>query len=172
MLSKRSPFFGMGLDDLTKVSGVIIYSLTGTRIIGKYYDNIIAEDQLNNFENEIFSRGVEDQYGEVMQHESFIVVYRVLSDFIVFIVGSLKSNELLLSEVLNTIISALELVYKKKLSTKTLVNQIDLLYLLLDETIEHGFIFEGDPEIVAARSLLKDDNALIGKALRTLAQFT
>lgn len=161
----------MGLDDLTRIHSLLIVSTSGTRIIAQYYDNVISENQRSTFENEIFQRGAEDMLGEVMQHDKYIVVYRLIQDFLIFIVGDLKANELLLDEVLETISTSISLVYKGKFSSECLIKQIDLLYLLLDETIEQGFIFEGDPEVVAARALLKNDNALAGKGIRTMNGF-
>ena len=161
----------MGLDDLTRIHSILIVSTSGTRIIAQYYDNVISEDQRSSFENEIFQRGAEDMLGEVMQHDKYIIVYRLIQDFLIFLVGDLKSNELLLDEVLETISTSISLVYKGKFSSECLIKQIDLLYLLLDETIEQGFIFEGDPEVVAARALLKNDNALVGRGIRTMTGF-
>ena len=161
----------MGLDDLTRIHSILIVSKSGTRIIAQYYDNIIPEEQRSTFENEIYQRGAEDMLGEVMQHDKYIIVYRSIQDFLIFLVGDLKSNELLLDEVLETISTSISLVYKGKFSSECLIKQIDLLYLLLDETIEQGFIFEGDPEVVAARALLKNDTAFAGKGIKTMTGF-
>lgn len=160
----------MSFQDLTKVKAIFFYSQTGSRITAQYYDNSIPDTKRADFENNVFKRASEDFEGQVLQHEEYIVVYRKCEDVVAFIVGDLKSNELLLDEVLDTIFSALGLVFKK-VGADDLVKQIDLLYLLLDETIEQGFIFEGDPEVVAARVVLKDDRAFAGKASRTSAGF-
>ncbi|KAK8895049.1 Coatomer subunit zeta-1 [Tritrichomonas musculus] len=161
----------MGIEDLTRIHSLLIVSTSGTRIIAQYYNNVIPEDQRSQFENEIYQRGAEDMLGEVMQHDKYIIVYRLIQDFLIFIIGDLKSNELLLDEVLETISTSISLVYKGKVNSESLIKQIDLLYLLLDETIEQGFIFEGDPEIVAARALLKNDNAFAGKGIRSMNGF-
>ncbi|OHT08012.1 hypothetical protein TRFO_23633 [Tritrichomonas foetus] len=76
-----------------------------------------------------------------------------------------------MDEVLETISTSISLVYKGKVTAENIVQQIDLLYLLLDETIEQGFIFEGDPEVVAARAMLKNDNAFAGKGIRNMNGF-
>jgi hypothetical protein len=65
-----------------------------------------------------------------------------------------------LDQALNTIISAIELVIK----TKDILSQPDQLYLIIDDTILQGFIFEEIPEIVASIVLLKDDKAFSGKS--------
>ena len=151
------------ISDLTKIHAIGIYSALGSRIIAQYYDNYIKEAKRIDFENEVVSRIREDPNGQVMVHDFSLIVYRSVADVLFFIVGDLKSNDFLLDEVLQTLQSALSLVYKKGLTADNLVQQIDLLYLLLDETIEQGFLFECDPEVVAARALLKDDNAFQGR---------
>ncbi|EAY10766.1 hypothetical protein TVAG_121700 [Trichomonas vaginalis G3] len=160
----------MSFQDLTKVKAVFFYSHSGSRITAQYYDNSIPDEKRTDFENNIFKRASEDFDGQIMQHEEYITVYRNCNDVVGFVVGDLKANELLLDEVLETIFTALSLVYKK-VSYDDLMKQIDLLYLLLDETIEQGYIFEGDPEIVAARVVLKDDKAFAGKAVRSSQGF-
>lgn len=156
----------MSFQDITKIKCIFFYSQTGSRITAQYYDNSIPEEKRTDFENAIYTRASANFDAQVMQHDEYIVVFRKSDDVCAFIVGDLKCNELLLDEVLDTIFNALSLVFKK-VTSETLVQQIDLLYLLLDETIEQGYIFEGDPEIVAARVLLKNDNAFQGKANKT-----
>jgi hypothetical protein len=156
----------MGLENLSKIHGVVIYSITGQRIIAQYYTAAIPADKTSTFENEILQRGLEDQTGEVMQHDEFIVIYKPVKDLLFFLVCDMKGNELLMGEVLEVIVTSISLVFKSKVTAETLVQQIDLLYLLLDETIENGFVFEGDPEVVAARTMLKDDTAFTGKSLK------
>ena len=153
----------MSFQDLTKIKCIFLYSQTGQRITAQYYDNTIPEDKRTDFENAIHSRASNDFDAQVMQHEEYIVVFRKVDDVCAYICSDLKANELLLDELLDTIFTALSLVFKKT-SADSLVQQIDLLYLLLDETIEQGYVFEGDPEVVAARVLLKDDSAFYGKS--------
>jgi hypothetical protein len=156
----------MGIEELSKIHAVIIYSTTGTRIISQYYTSAVSPSSANAFEADLLQSGLEDQLGQVMQHDGFIVVYKLVADFLMFVVCDMKANEILIGELLESLATALSLIYKGKVNTDELVKQIDLLYLVLDETIENGFIFEVDPEVVAARTLLKQDHALLGKATR------
>lgn len=153
------------MDASTKLHAVVMYSTSGTLIISQYYTDSIPEERRLAFENAIFQRALEDSFGQVLQHEEFIVLYKPVADILVFFVCDLKANELMWFEIMNSMVSAMSLVFKGKVNTETLMKQIDLLYLLLDETIENGYVFEADPEVSAARALLKDDKALAGKAL-------
>ena len=153
-------------DDLSRIHGVMMYSASGSLIISQYYTKSIPQEKRLTFENAVFQRAVEDPAGEVMQHDEFIVVYKPINDLFIFVVCDLKGNELLMGEVAECIQSAMMLVFKGKVNTETLVRQIDLLYLVLDETIENGYVFEGDCEIVAARAMLKEDGAYAGKSMK------
>lgn len=134
--------------------------------MAQYYGTSIPEDRVRSFESELFQRAMEEEGGEVMRHDEFIVLCKSISDLVVFVICDLKVNELLIGEFLEAFSSALSLIYKKKVNAESLVKQIDLLYLLLDESIEHGFLFECDPDILAARTMLKNDDAFQGKAIR------
>ena len=161
----------MNLEELTKIKSVFIYSLNGTHLISHYYSNFIPESVENTFEKSIFKRALDDQFGEIMQHDEYIVIYKLIGDVFIFVVGGLNSNELLLAEVADTMSTALSLVFKGKVDSKAIMKQIDLLYLLLDETIEQGLLFEGDPEVIAARTKLRNDGAFLGKAIRAITGF-
>jgi hypothetical protein len=156
----------MGLEDVSKIHAVLIYSINGQRIIAQHYTPAIPPDKTSTFENEILQRGLEDQTGEVMQHGDFIVIYKPVKDLLFFLVCDMKGNELLMGEILEAIVTSISLVFKSKVTADALVQQIDLRYLLLDETIENGFVFEGDPEVVAARTMLKEDTSFAGKSLK------
>lgn len=161
----------MNLEELTKIQTVFIFSIDGTHLISQCYNGFSPKSEQSAFEKSIFRRAMDDQFGEIMQHDEHIVIYKLVGDVFVFVVGGLESNELLLAEVADTISTGLSLVFKGKVDSKMIVKQIDLLYLLLDETIEQGFLFEGDPEIIAARTKLRNDSAFLGKAIRAITGF-
>ena len=161
----------MGIEDLTRIHSILLISTSGTMIASQYFDNRIPESSRNSFEDAIFQRASEDFYGEVVQHEDYIVVYRLIKDFLFFVVGDLKSNELLLNEVIETVSVALSLLFNGKVSAEMLYKQNQLVYLLIDETIEQGFIFEGDPEIAASRVMMKSNNVYAGKGIRSMNGF-
>jgi len=76
-------------------------------------------------------------------------------------------NELMMGELLDAFATAVALVYGGNVSAKAVVSQIDLLYVIIDEMIEGGHVFEGNAEVVASRALLKSDGALEGASLRS-----
>lgn len=152
------------IDDIDRfrVSSILMFSMSGTKIITRYYDKAIPEPKRAQFENEIFQRGIEDQLAEVMQHDEFIAIYHVVHGVFIFVVATLQTNELFLLDILTSIQSVINIVFKDKVSADILIKQIDLLYLILDETLEQGFLMESDPHIIAARAQLKGDSVFTG----------
>ena len=149
------------MDAGTKLHAVVMYSTSGTLIISQYYTDSIPEERRLAFENAIFQRALEDSFGQVLQHEEFIVLYKPVADILVFFVCDLKANELMWFEIMTSMVTAMSMVFerkvKAKVNTETLMKQIDLLYLLLDEMIENGYVFEADIWAVVARTLLKEE---------------
>jgi hypothetical protein len=163
----------MGFDDLTKVRAILFYTKGGVKMAAQYYDSFIPEEEQPKFESSLWQRFSEDLRTELLQFDRYLVVCRAISDMMAYVVGDLKCNELLLAQVVDTIDNALELVCKK-VSVDGLLDKLEnqtYLYLLLDEVVDQGYVFEGNPEIVAARISLKDDNAFQGKAIRAASQF-
>jgi hypothetical protein len=152
----------MGFDQLTRAQAILLFSATGTRIAGQYYGPDIPESARSGFETEFFAKLGDANRPEVCQVGEHIAVIRTVQDLLIVLVGGLATNELLFAELLDTIESALGLIFKK-VDSEGITAQIDDFYLLLDETIHEGFPLETDGEVIAARVQLKDDGALAGK---------
>ena len=93
----------MGFDDLTKVSGIIFARTVqtgGNVIMSQYFDGLVPEDQRSSFEKDVIGRTEEDRL-EVMQFDKYMVVFRVIEDLVVIVVGGLNSNELFLENVVD-----------------------------------------------------------------------
>jgi hypothetical protein len=98
----------------------------------------------------------------VLQFGQYIVACRTVRDVVMFVVGDMKANELLLAQVLESFERAGELVFKS-FGVNEVMEKMENVYLILDEMIDQGYIFENNPEIIAARTLLKEDSAFHGK---------
>ena len=162
----------MGFDELTKVSGIIFARTVqtgGNVIMSQYFDGLVPEDQRSSFEKDVIGRTEEDRL-EVMQFDKYMVVFRVIEDLVVIVVGGLNSNELFLENVVDVFEVALDLVFQKVLVDE-IVASIEQLYMIVDEVIEQGFVFCGNGEVVAARVMLREDKAFEGKSTKPLSPF-
>jgi hypothetical protein len=160
--SEHGGTFAMAFDQLTRVQAALLFSTSGARIAGQYYTSDIPESTRSTFETDFFAKLGDATRPEACQVGDHIAVIRTIQDMVLVLIGGESTNELLFSELLDTIEAALGLLFKK-LNAEGVTAQIEDFYLLLDETIHEGFALETDGETVAARVLLKDDNALAGK---------
>ncbi|KAH0795450.1 coatomer zeta subunit [Histomonas meleagridis] len=141
-----------------------------TKIASHYYDSLISEAKRSDFESAIMEKVQENEMSEVFTYEDFIVSFKQNEDIVICLIGSLKTNELIFEALLDTISAAMNLVYKIP-DSNSVIQQIEYLYFIIDETIDQGFVFEGDPNVVASRVLLKGDNSFTGKGISYVSKF-
>ncbi len=115
---------------LYTVKAVLILDNEGKRVFAKYYQpphatSVSAEDALANhvenpfptlksqkaFEASLFSK-THKQGADVVLLENTLVVYKEVSDIIIYVVGGLDENECMLYSVVLGIRDSLELVLK------------------------------------------------------------
>jgi hypothetical protein len=160
----------MGFEDLTKVRAAVLYGPGGNKIASQYYDDYIPEAQRAAFETQLYQKVSEDSRSEALQFDRYIVVIRSLQDMNLVLVGDLKINELLFAQILDTLDAAIELIFKK-VSVDAFIKDLDNFYLMLDEALDQGYVLEPSGHVLAARVLLKDDGAFIGKATKMNPRF-
>lgn len=150
----------MGWNDLTKISAFLVYSGT-TRILSQYFADIVPDNKKKEFEASIVEKTSEFMQSHVFIFEQYIVVFREINDLVLILVGGLQTNELIFDQLLETMCSAMTMIYKIP-NMENVVQQIEYMYFLIDETIDQGFVFEGTPSVVASRVMLKSDNSFSG----------
>lgn len=153
----------MSFEKLTRISGLSVWSLEFKKLMALYYDELVPEDDRANFENAFTDYVAENPDGCIFMYKNNVVAYFVTEKMILGAIGSPSSNEFYLYETLCTIANAADLVFKNKQPE----TQMDNLFLVIDETVQEGYVFESDPEVIAARALLKDDTAFRGKSEMT-----
>lgn len=152
----------MSFDNLTKITAIFIYSKDKTRIVAQYYTNKIPDDQKNTFETEIFeySRNENVSNSLVFLYKNNVVVFSTAEDFITYIVGDIKCNELILNEMQENFYSALDTLLNGKVNSTSLINNIGTVYLVIDGLIDQGYPFITDSNELVSNVLMKDfDNS-------------
>lgn len=130
----------MSFNDLTRILSLFLYNTKGERIISKYYDDIIPREKRMDFEKNIF-KSVTDFSEQILQYEKYIVVFEKISDTtVLFVVGHSESNELQLYTIVHLIHQTLSSVFSS-VEASALIQQIDLLYMTVDELVEQGYLF-------------------------------
>ncbi|KAJ3362126.1 Golgi-to-ER vesicle coat component [Allomyces arbusculus] len=104
------------------------------------------------FERRLWEKTRKLLNNEIILFDNHVVVYKGMADVVLFVVGSLEENELMLSSVLNTLYEAINLVLLKYQTEKrTIIENMDLVALAIDECIDNGIVIETDPGTIASR---------------------
>ncbi|KAI1843331.1 hypothetical protein JX265_007805 [Neoarthrinium moseri] len=149
---------------LFSVNAVIILSTDdGSRIFAKYYAPPHQVPGTTSKENpyadvksqKTFEKGLLDktakQNGDIILYDNRIVLYKTESDVMVYVVGSVEENEVLLYNTILAIRDSLHLLFKQSVDKRTIIENYDLVSLAIDEIVDAGIILETDPTIIVQR---------------------
>ncbi|KAF3392830.1 Nuclear export mediator factor Nemf [Penicillium rolfsii] len=155
---------------LFSVNAVLIMSADdGSRIFAKYYsaphpptgtapdstDYPGANPYPTVKEQRAFEKGLLEKTNksssDVILYDNRIVVFKMESDVMLYVVGSADENEVLLYNVVLSLRDALGMLFKGATDKRTIVENYDLVSLAIDETIDDGIILETDPVMIASR---------------------
>ncbi|OAQ99836.1 hypothetical protein LLEC1_01881 [Akanthomyces lecanii] len=91
------------------------------------------------------------QTGDIILYDNRIVLYKLESDVMIYLVGAADENEILLYNTLLAFRDSLHLLFKQSVDKRTIVENYDLVSLAIDEIVDDGIILETDPTIVVQR---------------------
>lgn len=138
---------------------IVLDSSDGSRVHSKYYGPALKDPLAQaNFERALFpkTRGQNARTeAEIVMLENTVVVYRQGIDVVFCVAGSPDENELILVSVLDAMYEALNGILRSHLEKRTLLDNLDLVLLTVDEIVDGGLILETDPIAVANRVLMK-----------------
>ena len=147
------------------VRGVLVLEqMSGARINAKYFAPDLAkspEKQLA-FEKKLFAKsvGAASASGfaepEVMVMDNHLVVYMAGVDVMFYVMGSQSENELILVSVLEAIVETLRNVLRNHVDRNTILDNLELLLLTIDEIVDQGSILETDATVLARRVMLRN----------------
>ncbi|EJT75484.1 coatomer subunit zeta [Gaeumannomyces tritici R3-111a-1] len=102
-----------------------------------------------------FEKGLLDktakQTGDIILYDNRIVLYKMESDVMMYVVGGVDENEVLLYNVILALRDSLHLLFKQSVDKRTIIENYDLVSLAIDEIVDDGIILETDPTIVVQR---------------------
>ncbi|XP_059413729.1 coatomer subunit zeta-2 isoform X2 [Carassius carassius] len=134
---------------LYTVKAVFILDNDGNRLLSKYYDPELypSMKEQKNFEMNIFNK-THKADNEISFLEGMTIVYKSSIDLFFYVVGSAQENELMLMAVLNCLFESLSQMLRKNVEKRTLLDNMDGVFLVVDEIIDGGVILESDPQQV------------------------
>ncbi|XP_054614829.1 coatomer subunit zeta-2 isoform X1 [Dunckerocampus dactyliophorus] len=149
---------------LYTVKAVFILDNDGNRLLSKYYDPEFypsMKDQ-RNFEKNIFNKTHKaETLDEIAFLEGMTIIYKSSIDLFIYVVGSAQENELMLMSVLNCLFDSLSHILRKNVERRSLLDNMEGAFLVVDEIIDGGVILESDAQQVIQKVNYKvDDNSL------------
>ena len=76
--------------------------------------------------------------GDIILYDSHLAVYKHSLDLIFYFIASPQENELMLSTALNSLVEALTMLLRNSLEKRGVLENLDLVLLCLDETVDNG----------------------------------
>jgi len=154
---------------LFSVNAIIILSTDdGSRVFAKYYtpphqttghsgpnssNPTLPYTDLKS--QKAFEKGLLEktakQTADIILYDNRIVLYKSESDVMMYVVGSLEENEIMLYNVILALRDSLHLLFKQSVDKRTIIENYDLLSLAIDEIVDDGIILETDPTIIMTR---------------------
>ncbi|KAI9315005.1 clathrin adaptor complex small chain-domain-containing protein [Dichotomocladium elegans] len=136
---------------LYSVKAVLLLDAEGNRVLTKYY----GSEYSNLKEQKAFEKGLFDKtkraQGEVILYDNQVVLYRSNIDIFFYVVGSIEENELILLSMLNAFYDAVSTLLRFQVEKRSILDNLDLVVLCLDETVDGGIILETDANAIANR---------------------
>ncbi|CAO2166956.1 unnamed protein product [Urochloa humidicola] len=88
---------------------------------------------------------------EVVMFDGHIVVYKFIQDLHFCVTGGEEENELILVSVLEGFSDAIDLLLRKKVDKRTALENLDLIFLCIDEVVDGGIVLETDASVIAEK---------------------
>uniref|UniRef100_A0A674NVJ5 Coatomer subunit zeta n=1 Tax=Takifugu rubripes TaxID=31033 RepID=A0A674NVJ5_TAKRU len=123
-----------------------------------YYDDTYPTvKEQKAFEKNIFNKTHRTD-SEIALLEGLTVVYKSNIDLFFYVIGSSHENELMLMAVLNCLFDSLSQMLRKNVERRALLENMEGLFLAVDEIVDGGVILESDPQQVVHRVALRGDD--------------
>ncbi|TGZ59051.1 hypothetical protein CRM22_009299 [Opisthorchis felineus] len=154
---------------LYSIKSILILDSDGKRIIAKYYDSSFSgpKEQLD-FESKLFKKTSKSVGAEITLLDGATCVYRSSSDVYFYVIGDAAENELLLVSALNCLYDSVAQILKRCVEKKTVLDNLDLIFLVVDELCNDGILMECDPTALVSRIGTRTEDIPLGE--QTVAQ--
>ncbi|PRW57894.1 zeta- subunit of COP-I complex [Chlorella sorokiniana] len=143
------------------VKNLLLLDSEGKRIAVKYFTpDMTSVSAQANYEKNVFaktSRTNARGEAEIIMFDDVVVVYKFLGDLMFYVTGDQDENEVVLYSVLQAFYESISLLLRGAVEKKTVLENLDLVLLAMDEVVDGGLILETDPSTVATRVTMRQD---------------
>eukprot|EP00244_Chara_vulgaris_P010228 TRINITY_DN4629_c0_g1_i2.p1 TRINITY_DN4629_c0_g1~~TRINITY_DN4629_c0_g1_i2.p1 ORF type:complete len:185 (+),score=30.28 TRINITY_DN4629_c0_g1_i2:228-782(+) len=157
------------------VKNILLLDSEGKRVAVKYYSDEWPTLQAKlAFEKSVFTKTHRTNAraeAEIGMFDGYIIVYKFVSDLLFYVTGGEDENELILSTLLQAFFDAVGLLLRNNVVEKrTVLENLDLILLCLDELVDGGIILETDANVVASRVAMRGADADLPLSEQTISQ--
>ncbi|KAG1900957.1 Longin-like domain-containing protein [Suillus fuscotomentosus] len=139
---------------LYSVNAFLILDAEGHRVLAKYYrpkghpqgesKDLLASKDQRAFEKGLWQK-TKKPGADIILYDGRLAVFRHTLDLIFYIIGGATENEIMLYSALTAFSDAVHLL------KRAVLENLDMVLLCLDETIDDGIIVETDSTTIASR---------------------
>jgi len=90
-----------------------------------------------------------------MMYEDSIAVFKNAHEANFYVIGSADENELILAGVLQTFYDAVSVLLRHQVEKRAVFENLDFIFLAMDEVVDGGIILESESELVVDRVSLR-----------------
>lgn len=158
-----------GYKSVPLVKNILLLDSEGKRVAVKHYDEesqnlgtqLAFEKSLFNKTSRTNARGE----AEIIMFDNVVVVYKFVADLMFYVSGDQNENEIILNQVLNAYIDAVSLLLRNNVEKRMVLENLDLIFLAIDEITDNGILLETDANVIASRVAMRgaDTEAPMGE---------
>ncbi|KAI3773325.1 hypothetical protein L1987_47850 [Smallanthus sonchifolius] len=142
-------------DACPTIKNVLLLDSGGRRVAVKYYtDEWPTNGAKLAFERSVFIKTQKTNArteAEIVMFENNVVVYKFIQDLHFFVTGGDYENELALAAVLQGLSDAVTLLLRGNVDQREALENLNMMFLCLDEIIDAGMILETDGNMIAGK---------------------
>ena len=95
--------------------------------------------------------------------DGLTILYKNNVDLYFYVLGTPQENELLLLSVLNCVFDSISKIVRKDVEKRTVMENLGVILLALDEICDGGIILEADANEVENRVAVRNEDVPIGE---------
>ncbi|GAV84923.1 Clat_adaptor_s domain-containing protein [Cephalotus follicularis] len=162
----------------TTIKSILLLDSEGKRVAVRYYsDDWPTQSAKLAFEKYVFSKTLKSNArmeADITMFENNIIIYKFVQDLHFFVTGGEDENELILAAVLQGFFDAVTLLLRNNVDKREALENLDLIFLCLDEIVDRGMILETEPSVIAGKVAvhIMDANAPLSEQTITQALAT
>ncbi|XP_010920693.2 coatomer subunit zeta-2 [Elaeis guineensis] len=145
----------MDTESCPSIKNILLLDSEGKRVAVKYYtDDWPTLAAKLAFEKSVFTKTLKTNArteAEITLFDGNIVVYKFVQDLHIFVTAGDDENELIITTVLQGFFDAVGLLLRNEVDKRTALENLDLIFLCLDEIVDGGMVLETDASVIAGK---------------------